>query len=271
MPLARRGPAIEQALAAAFDTDAIAAAVARHRDRARPLVVACNLLWLWLFAAAPAVLAWRGLAGSWRALLVGMLLLAGWTTVEFWLAHRELYAERRTERWLAAVGFLCAPPSAVRACDRLSRDLLADRDPVAVAAVLCERSAALKLAELALRDARHPLPPVCPGDDPTAQRAESWFRARRLTAIERAIERRFGASALDLASGTPATLAPESAVYCPRCTSEYIVEAAECIDCPGIALAPARPAVSPRPRPASGPPPARARRRRHRRRRPEAP
>jgi len=244
LPAERRAAAIERALEAAFDADAIAETVAGHRDRVRPLAIAGNAVWLWLFAVAPAVLAWRGLAASWRALLIGLLLFTVWATVEFWLAHRGLYPRHRAERCLAAIGHLCAPPIAIRSLDRLTRDLLADRDPVAAAAVLCPRPEALALAERALRDARNPLPPVCPGDDPAAQRTERWFRERRLAALERFVERRFGTAAADLA-GPPAPETPASRFYCPRCTGQYLVEAPECAGCPGIALLPL---------PAAGPP-----------------
>lgn len=235
-PLGADPAALDRTIEHAFDVEAIRRTLEKHRRRTAPLVLSCNLAWSWTFAVAPAAMALLGLATVWRPLLAGLIALTGWTTVELWLVLHELRKEQTAERWFAAATHLMAPPVAIRAFDRVDRDLVAGRHPVAVAVAVCSHDVARALAERELREARHPLPAEGPGDSRGDTAPDAPGR-RWLEALERCIERSLGVAPDELLRA-PAPEAPDSGLYCPRCRSQYVAGTAGCADCPGLDLLP---------------------------------
>src|SRR5690606_24264837 len=121
-----------------------------------------------LFVALPAVGATLGLAMTWPWLLAAALALQAWSAVAFFRSHRRLAPSERGDRARRTFTVALSPLEALRAAEILGRDLHAEFHPLAVGSVVLARPEFERFAERVLRDAYHPMPPVCPNEDPRA-------------------------------------------------------------------------------------------------------
>ena len=231
---AARAARIEAANREAFDADAIAARLADLRGRVRA-VRGCGIaLFLFFFALAPAA-AWReGLVRAGLPLLGGLLALWSATALSFFRAHRGLFPEESGERRTQLFFLAAAPVGAIRAADALSRDLLAEFHPVAVAGAVCAPSQHLELARHTFLALRYTPPPE--GGDDAPRRADAWSRA----ALLRSLEGHLRSRGIDPQAflEPPRATDPASRSYCPRCRGEFVVAAGICADCSGVSLLP---------------------------------
>lgn len=214
---------------------------ARVRERAEAFARESRaLLWpamataAFLFAALPAVGATLGLARAWPWLLGSAVALQGWSASAYFRAHRRLDPDERGERGRRTFTIALSPLEALRASEILGRDVLHAFHPLAVGAVLLPREEFARFAERILRDARHPLPPACPSEDPRAIAAERAWREGLVRALSDAA-RRIGLPD-DLATRAPAGDADEHA-YCPRCLRTYTLREGTCPECWDLPLA----------------------------------
>jgi hypothetical protein len=234
LPRQRRDAAIERELRRATDADAVARTVAAFGRRTVFVRLLCQVLFLLLVCVLP-LMAWDNRLTAWwpEYLLVLASSLIG-VLVFFAATHRRLYPEASGPRWRTFATMLLAPTLAARACDILSRPLLARYHPLAAAAALCDKSTFRQLARSVLLDVRHPAMPVCP--DPKREDLERSSRERLARALERLVERQ-GLNPAELTAPLP----PEDSAcvsYCPRCDRQYLVAASTCADCGGLALVP---------------------------------
>jgi len=234
LPRPRRDAAIERELRRATDADAARKTVAAFGRRTAPMRMLCQVLFLLLVCVLP-MMAWDARLTAWwpEYLLMLLFSLVG-VLVYFAATHRRLYPEAPGPRWRTFATMLLAPTLATRACDILSRPLLARYHPLAAAAALCDQHTFRQLARRALLDLRHPAPPVCP--DAERQELEQSSRQR----LGHALERLVAHQGLDPAELT-APLPPEDPAclsYCPRCDRQYVVADGTCADCGSLALLP---------------------------------
>jgi hypothetical protein len=187
----------------------------------RPLRLACNGLLAVLAALLAAILWWSTLPV--RRVPVVAVVAALWGTC-VWLyarGHRRLY-DRREPRWGPAVALIASPLGAVRACDLLARPLFAGCHPLAIAAVLCERSRFVPLARAVRYDAMH-------GDGEAA--------ADDPRAIDAMLTR---LGLLEDVEASPRREDELQTRYCPRCCGQYrdgVERCADCVDVPLRSLA----------------------------------
>lgn len=224
---------IEEAIAASMDTAAIGADLASLRRSSRYPRIAAHWVFAQLFLVLPAMVYVSELEPNWiryAASLAGSTVL---TVLAFHLAHRRLFPGDGGDRWVQNM-LMLAPPSAIRAHDRLGRRMFVDRHPLAVARVVCRPAELETFARRALLDLRAPVAPVCPLEDAAAIAVEADFRARVLRAVERSIAEA-GLDVTALAKA-PERSDPGSVAFCPRCRAEFAKVDAQCESCGGLAL-----------------------------------
>jgi hypothetical protein len=179
-------------------------------DAAGAVWIGCNTLWVFVWCLAPAIVFFRGLAGTWPRLLLSGLVILGFILFTFWRAHRALYPDARAERRSQTMLMAVSPLGAIRAVDHLSRPLLAETHPLVAALSLCPRAESVRLARWL------------------------YFAPDRRDADLR----RF----LDDADLWSAVAAPPDAgdagatAFCPRCHAQYVRSDGNCSDCSGVVL-----------------------------------
>jgi hypothetical protein len=208
-----------------LDTGAIAERWEFYRHTTVRLRVACVALWVALFVGG-ALLVW--LPGAHRlmlALVVAVVVLMVWINLEFWRAHRAFFPARRGDRLLHTFTHGIFPPSALRAQDTLTRDLLAEFHPVAVGKVLCKPAVWRALVQRTLLEGRYPIDGESSDSQPRPFEELAKFAGQH------------GLSVADLLA-PPARTEELCQSYCPRCRTQYNVPTGHCSDCQGVKLEP---------------------------------
>ena len=127
---------------------AAAARIDKFFEAADPVWIACNTLWVFVWVLAPAIVYFRGLAGTWFGLLATGLGILGFILWTYWRAHRALYPDGLAERRSHTILMGVSPLGAIRAVDHLSHRLLAHTHPLVAAMALCPRAESVRLARL---------------------------------------------------------------------------------------------------------------------------
>ena len=234
IPWAQRDTAIRSELATATDTQAITWRVTTYRRATWSLRLWCHLMFAIVFVGFPAIVRFHQARVFWPWLVVLFVVCLGAILRGFYKAHRQLMPFAVEERWRSLAIMILTPTAAIRACDRLSRCLLAAYHPLAVAMVLCPEQELRAFGRRVLLDVKHPLQPVCPEDAGPGRSIEASFRAALAAALDALVVR----AGYDPAVWTepPRAEDPSSLSYCPRCDAEYILEEGLCHRCGGVPL-----------------------------------
>jgi hypothetical protein len=235
LPPHQRPDAIREILRATLDPAAIENRRRELHHRLRPLRLLANSLFLLIFVLAPALLWFLGLQLVWLPLLLVTLTLTGTTATRFHRVHREFFPAAADDRFTQTLILAFAPASTVRASDLLSRPLLENFHPLAVAQVLQSSAAFRALARRSLLDLRHPTGFSVPLT-PSALATETFFRQTQLEVLETWL-RQQQISPAELCH-PPAPADATCHAYCPRCEAQFTTTAATCADCGGLPLIP---------------------------------
>ncbi|PWU13950.1 MAG: hypothetical protein C5B50_18385 [Verrucomicrobia bacterium] len=232
----RRAPVLEKIIEQSLDNDQVRKRWERFRQKIKSLRVLCNGLFVYLFMFAPVLIGMRGLASNWPWLLGGILALTLPIALSFNRVHKELYAEAVEERFTHFLIVLLSPATAIRAHDVLSRSLLVEFHPLAVAKAFCTPSEFRAFAGEFVRNLRyaHGLEDDSAESDP-ADIAE-WSRALWLRKLETWLSQQ-GMNPQEL-TGPPVPADDTCFSYCPRCLAQFTTEKGSCADCGGIPLVP---------------------------------
>lgn len=230
----RREKRIDEWLRAHLDSAAAAERVALFERVSPPIRAASAAELLLVFVVTPAVGYAFGFHLAWAPLFAALVALQAFIAWSFVRAHRRLHESEERARRSEAVLIALSPPSAMRAFDALSRDLLAEFHPLAAALVLLPRAEFEALLESTLRDALHPLPTVREAADAVVASVGEEWRERLVDAYE-VFAKREGVRGTPW-RGAPRRLDAEALAYCPRCTQQFVRVGGGCERCGDIAL-----------------------------------
>jgi hypothetical protein len=233
---AKREQAIKELVRGCFDHRAIESRWQEFQKRTAWIQTLANCVLIHLFLLSPLVLHRWGLRQSWPGLLAGLLALTTATALLFRRAHKHFYPEAGEDRFTHFLTILLAPATTARANDILSRPLLENFHPLAIAKRFCSEKDFREFARQTLREIYHPALPLCPGNDVLAQATERYARALLRTTIEAFLAENGVAPETLL---TPPAPSDESCrIYCPRCLAQFTITTGVCADCGGLELAP---------------------------------
>lgn len=203
-------------------------AVEELTTAARPLLIACNLLWAYLFIGLPVAFAETSLIVTWPYLVAGLFALTFLCSFLYARAHRELDPNLGSAPFQHIATVALVPMTAIRAVDLLTKELGSGLHPLAAAQALLPREAFIGYARRFHFDAMH--------RDPAAKAVPSpWFDESRRQAIESFLAA--NGAAPDELLLAPVKTDDTSKTYCPRCHAQFTVAEGTCRDCGGIALA----------------------------------
>ena len=184
----------------------------------------------WLFVVAPVVVFLFGPLASWPFLLAGLFLCAVVTSTIYFRAHRRLFGVAASDRWVHAVSMTLFPIAAMRACDRLSKELMWRFEPVALVAAFCEPQSAADVIRPIVFDISRP---VGAADDADWAARRSWHHE----VIKNQVSRMLRVVDCD-PSTAPAREDTAMAAFCPRCHTQYAEGRTACSACADVALTP---------------------------------
>jgi len=118
----------------------------------------------------------------------------------------------------------------------LSRGLLENFHPLAVARVFCDKEQFRTFARAALNEIRYPGWPLCPSNEPGAADTEREWGLRVQGAVEKLLKQA-GIEPDELIQA-PALADENCQAYCPRCHAQFTTATGACDDCGGMPLIP---------------------------------
>lgn len=225
----RREVIVRSWIAKQYDAGDAKSFLAEAERAIGPIRAVCVIAFVFMFVATPIVVTIFGLERLIIAIAAAMVLLAVQIGVMFYRAHRKFYPAESQERFENLVKMILCPPVSLRAADLLTRNLLAEYSPVVVAGVL-EGAGEQQFVRGFVLDLQHPLNHEI-GDERAAETIE-WMSERQLESCLAYVER------VDRFRGflDPAQQEGDAVSYCPRCGVQFVSDASECPDCPGVEL-----------------------------------
>lgn len=234
LPADKRASAIKQVLRDTMDTKRIVKLREEFRVRTRVIRLLCNVLFVHVFIVAPILIVTIGIQAAWLCLVIVMFLLTFSIATLFHCAHRALYPCAKDERFTHTLTTAFAAATSVRAHDIISRPLLENFHPLAVAKVLLDESQFCSFARKVLLDLRHPILPPCLNPQPQAMATELFYRRAGVEMVESWLSE--NGVALDDLCRPPKPMDKSSLAYCPRCEAQFTSTDHPCSDCGGITL-----------------------------------
>ena len=212
---AQREQIIQKWLRTSVNMESAARRVKVFHRRSLWLKVVSNLQFFFLFLLLPLAITAFVPRILWLAIFTVVatsILIA----VDFWSLHRELLAKAKDARFKSTLTIMLSPISAIRACDPICHDLVANYHPVAVAGAICPDAEFAALAGEHLRGSKFGV------------FANQWYQKKLQDSIERVVRQR-GLEMEQLL--VPAVQTSGCVLYCPRCLAQYVTKRAECADC----------------------------------------
>lgn len=187
------------------------------------------MLLVFLFVGAPILASFFGLEQMIIPVAGAMVLFAVSIAIMFFSAHRRFFPAESQERFENLIKMIVCPPVSMRAADVLTKNLLAEFSPIAVATVLGGPGEQQFVRSFVL-DLQHPLKHEI--NDAKAAETIDWMNAQQLRSCLSLIER------VDRFKGVlgPTERDGDSVSYCPRCGVQFVLDEGECPDCPGVEL-----------------------------------
>src|SRR5262249_26891922 len=133
--------------------------------------------------------------------------------------HKLFYPGAEDDRFTHFLTILLSPATTIRAHDALSRPLLEQFHPLAIAKAFSTEAEFRRFASRSLRDIRHPALPLCPRDEPLAVEAESFSRRLLENTVEEFLKKNNVSIKKLLQPPEPADATCIS--YCPRCLAQF--------------------------------------------------
>src|SRR5215216_657846 len=214
-----------------FAMDDAAALLREGNAIIEPMRELSLILFLFLFVVTPLLVSSFGLTGLIIPVAAVMVILAVLIAILFYRAHKQLFPTEASERFEHLVKMILCPPVSIRAPDILTRNLLADYSPIAVASLLTG-AGEQQFVRAFILDLQHPLKHEV--SDETAEETIRWTAAEQLNLCLDQVKSGRYLTREELSA--PAQREENSIAYCPRCRCQFVVSAIECPDCPGVEL-----------------------------------
>ncbi len=229
-----RNAIIQQFWDEQFDYKAARARYEQTVHLMKPLRGLCNILFVLLFALAPALVLYFRMTGMLIPLALGMFAIAVQISVGFYRLHKRLYPAASEERISHLIKMILCPPTSLRACDLLTESLLSNYNPLVVGHLLLSGDRYREFSIRTLRNLKYP--PV----DHSADRRTSEISRWQSQTLLRKASNFLGEMAMvqEELLCPPLPNEPNVRAYCPRCLAQFTREEGHCSDCPGVTLLP---------------------------------
>ena len=195
---------------------------------------ACDAQTVLLFIVFPLASHYLGLRMIWLPLLLCALAGGIYVGFHFHRAHRHLYGAEDPPPEGARLTFALSPVDAAHAALQLHKGAVAGIDPLAIAAVVCDRTDFEREASQRLRQLMFPLPEFESDLPEDIVKDAAWFRKMWASAIDALIRRTVPDPELLI---VPPIKEDDCCLsYCPRCCAQYVFNEGKCADCDLVVL-----------------------------------
>jgi len=234
IPHEKRAESLKTGFAEAFNTQELGRRLDEFSRNSRLLRSLCLIQFVLIFPVGPLLVSYFDWTRVWLELLLLVIAVnLGIAFATYWV-HCAIRTKWTESPWIGIVAHLLNPVGSTRACDQLTRELLFEFHPVAIAHVVCPEESLQTLARSILCDLTHPMLPVCPCEDAAAKSIEAWYRLQRLDTLKQFLVN-IGLDPTQITRPAPKSDAGVQS-YCPRCLQNYEQAEGICSTCGGISL-----------------------------------
>jgi len=217
-----------------FDVEKARERIETYNDKSYKLRICCNLLFVYIFMIVPVLVYFYGTIKIFILLLALMYLLSISIAIVFYFIHKMFYSAQRSDRIIDMVKMIIFPPTAVRANDFLSLNLLTNYHPLAVAQILFDKIKFDKYSKKVVIDLKYPI--INNFENEQVTLTNRWHRSNLENIVAAFLHNKSVDMKNLLIAPFPENVSCKS--YCPRCETQYIVQGDICSVCGTIELIP---------------------------------
>ncbi len=223
---------IKSIMLEAFNSERARKKIEAFDNKSYKLRIFCNLLFLYIFLIVPVLVYFYGTIKLFIILLVLMYFSSISVSIIFYSIHKMFYPAQKSERIIDMIKMIIFPPTAVRANDFLSLNLLVNYHPLAVGLLLFDKINFENIAKKVLTDLKHPI--INDYENEQVDLTNKWHRSN----LEKIVIDFLHNNSVDIKNliiaPSPENISCKS--YCPRCEAQYTIQNGICSECSNIAL-----------------------------------
>lgn len=217
-----------------FDTPSASIEFQLFKATASGLHWLCILLFAFLYLLLPFIALYSGVALMIIPAGIVMFIMAIPLTYEYFIAHRLLFPELRSDRYIHSLKMALCPPVAIRSIDLLTGQSLYKYDILALAHLFLAKADCDDFCASYVRDLRHPI--SFDSDNPLVRQTCRW---QNETIMRLALPLLPSvASAVPRSMALPSRQSADCLSFCPRCLIQLATKDGNCPECSGVPLMP---------------------------------
>jgi hypothetical protein len=220
----KRAEIINSIIAGMFDINTIQNSASEILKKVRPLRITVNILYLFLFIAAPLLVLFFTFENILIPVLTIILLLHTAALILFYRAYRAVFKERGIP-WSAVISIAFYPPAMIRSIDYFFKDSLIMFNSAAVSLSLVSPADSKRLISFLIREYTFF---NFESEDNFEQEAVCFYRESMIAEIKLLLQKKsINYNKLLI----PPELHDDIEYYCPRCFCQYNGKVRKCEDC----------------------------------------
>jgi len=220
----KRSDFVNEITASMFDLNAIADLALKIFTAIKPLRIIVNILYFYLFIAAPLLVLFFSFEDVLIPVLTVLLFLHAAAVTFFYRSYRAVFNDRGIP-WAAIVSIAFYPPALIRSVDYFYKDSFLMFNAAAVSLSLIPHENSKKLISFLIREYNYF---NFATEDNFEQELVSFYRKSMLAVIKQLLEKEsINYDELLI----PPAQHDDIELYCPRCFCQYTGKVRKCEDC----------------------------------------
>ena len=217
-----------------FDTMSASIEFQLFKATASGLQWLCILLFAFLYLLLPCIALYSGVVLMIIPAGIVMFVMAIPLTYEYFIAHRLMFPELRSDRIVHSLKMALCPPVAIRSIDLLTEQALYKFDVLSLAHLFLDKTGCDDFCASYVRDLRHPI--TIDSENPLVKQTCLWQNETILRLASRVLPSVI--SAISRSMAFPPRQSAECLSFCPRCLIQLATKDGTCPECSGVPLVP---------------------------------
>ena len=217
-----------------FDTPAALAEFQLFKATVSGLQWLCILLFAVLYLIFPLIAIYTGVGLMIIPAGIFMFVMTIPLTYEYYVAHRLIFPELRSDRIIHSLKMALCPPVTIRSIDLLTEKLLYKFDILAIAHLFLDKADCDDFCASYVRDLRHPI--AVDSENPLVRQTCQWQNETILRLASLVLPS--VAFVIPRSTASPPRQAADCLSYCPRCLIQLVTKDGSCPECSGVPLIP---------------------------------
>ena len=217
-----------------FDAPAALAEFQLFRETVSGLQWLCILLFSFLYLLLPLIALYSGVVLMIIPAGIVMFVMAIPLTYEYFVAHRLIFPELRSDRIIHSLKMALCPPVAIRSIDLLTEQSLYKYDILSIAHLFLSKAGCDDFCASYVRDLLHPI--AIDSENPLIRQTCQWQNetiVRLASLVLPSV-----ASAIPRSLAFPPRQSSDCLSFCPRCLIQLATQNGTCPECSGVPLIP---------------------------------